>query len=109
MIKLIHSVFVYLVAISIEYLRIKVYKLNYNVRITWIPMDLIATTMKANLLVSHLNRNVLIIVFMVMMLKQINNCVKNCILTQIHLFNVIMEQVGRFVKILYVKQINFVN
>ena len=97
--EIIKIVFIYQVAISIKYLRIKVYKLNYNVRITWIPMDLIATISKANLLVSHLKSNVLNIMFTVMILKQINNFAKNCILTQIHQFNVIMEQVGLFVKI----------
>ena len=83
--------------------------LNYNVRIIWIPKDLIATTMKASLHVNLLNSNVLIIMFMVVMFKQINNFAKNYTLTQIHQFNVIMEQVGLFVKILYVKLINFVN
>ena len=44
-----------------------------------------------------------------MMFKQTNNFAKNYIQTQHLQFNVIMERVVQFVKILYVIVINFVN
>ena len=72
-------------------------------------MDSIATIIKVNKLVKFHKANALITKFTEMTFKQTNNFAKNYIQTQHLQFNVIMERVVLFVKILYVIVINFVN
>ena len=66
-------------------------------------MDSIATIIKANQLVKFHKANALIIKFTEMMFKQIKIFARNYIQTQHLQFNVIMERVVLFVKILIVK------